>query len=102
MFKEGGIFMVRIPQITSLETAIKLYYENIEIGNQEIKMLFGSISSATVCKLKNLAKEKMLENNVPSWNALNVNTKTAYKAWGLDIDDLEFRYNKLKELNLMF
>ena len=94
--------MIRIPQITSLETAIKLYYENIEIGNQEIKVLFGPIGSARVCKLKNLAKEKMLEENVPNWNALNVNTETAYKAWGLDIDDLVYRYNKLKELNLMF
>lgn len=90
--------MVRIPQITSLETAIKLYYENIEIGNPEIKMLFGSIGSARVCKLKKLAKEKMDENNVPSWNALNVNTKAAYSAWGIDISDLEYRYNKLKKL----
>ena len=92
--------MVRIPQITSIETAIKLYYENIEIGNQEIKELFGPMGSARVCKLKNLAKEKMLEENVPNWNALNVNTKTAYKSWGLDIDDLVNRHNKLKKLSL--
>lgn len=92
--------MVRIPQITSIETAIKLYYENIEIGNQEIKELFGPMGSARVCKLKNLAKEKMLEENVPNWNALNVNTKTAYKSWGLDIDDLVNRHNKLKKLGI--
>lgn len=53
--------MVRIPQITSLETAIKLYYENIEIGNQEIKELFGPMGSARVCNSKIWQKKKCLK-----------------------------------------
>jgi len=30
-----------------------------------------------------------------------VNTKSAYKAWGIDINDLEKRYAKLKKLGMM-
>lgn len=41
----------------------------------------------------------MAENQTPSWNALRVNTKDAYAAWGLDIEDLERRYRKLKKLD---
>lgn len=43
----------------------------------------------------------MNENDVPQWNALRVNTKTAYEAWGLNIDDLERRYRKLQKLSLI-
>lgn len=88
---------VRIPQPVSLQTAIRIYYENIEIGNREINELFG-VKGQTILKLKKVAKEKMDEDKIPNWNALKVNTKTAYQAWGLDINDLEKRYNKLKEL----
>ena len=40
----------------------------------------------------------MRADEVKVWNALNVNTASAYKAWGLDIADLEYRRKKLKEL----
>mgnify|MGYP003253963761 CR=1 FL=1 len=91
---------VRIPEITSLETAIRLYYEKIELGNTEIKELFRVASGKKVLTLKQIAKERMEQKEVAQWNALRVNTKTAYEAWGLDIDDLERRYNKLQKLGL--
>lgn len=89
---------VRIPQITSLETAIRLYYERIELSNSDILKLFGKMSSATVVRLKKKAVELMVQNNTPVWNAKNVNTEMAYEAWGLDIKDLERRYEKIKAL----
>ena len=89
---------VRIPQVISLFIAIKLYYERIELSNADIESLFGKHSSTTVAKLKRLAQDKMIEKNVMSLNALCVNTVAAYEAWGLDIDDLEHRYEKLKQL----
>lgn len=89
---------VRIPQITSLETAIRLYYERIELSNSDIRQLFGRISSATVVKLKKKAVELMLQNSTPVWNAVNVNTEMAYEAWGLDIKDLERRFEKIKAM----
>ncbi len=95
--KENNI-RVRIPQVRSIEGAVRLYYEKSELTNSDIKQLFDVHSSATIMKLKNLARERMTERNIPIWNAQNVNTAAAYEAWGLSIDDLEQRLRKLREL----
>ena len=92
-------YSVRIPPITSPETAIKVYYLHPDLGNKEITELFGKCSSATITRLKGKARDKMLELGTPVWNANRVNTQVAYEAWGLDINDLEFRYKKLQELS---
>lgn len=42
----------------------------------------------------------MIEKGEMRYNGLLVSTKTAYETWGIDIEDLEFRYNKLKKLAL--
>lgn len=89
---------VRIPHIVDIRTAIRLYYERIELSNADIEILFGKHSSSTVAKLKDLAKDYMVQHGIQAWNPLCVNTKAAYAAWGLDIDDLENRYMKLKAL----
>lgn len=88
---------VRVPQVTSIEMAIRLYYERTEISNAEIKALFGT-GNTTVCKLKRKARELMIERGTPMWNAQRVNTEVAYEAWGLDIKNLEHRLKKLKAL----
>lgn len=90
---------VRIPPITSLKTAIELFYSRTELGNADIKDLFGKHSSSTISRLKRKAIQKMAELNTPVWNASRVNTEAAYTAWGLDIADLERRYKKLQELS---
>ncbi len=91
---------VRVPQITSLETAIRLYYEHIELSNSDIRELFGKLAPATIKSLKNKALAIMTERNTPVWNAQRVNTEIAYEAWGLDITKLEYRLNKLKALGV--
>ena len=89
---------VRIPQIVDIKTAIQLYYSRIELSNADITTLFGKLSGNTVAKLKDLVKIYMIEHDIKIWNPMHVNTKAAYSAWGLDINDLEERYLKLKEL----
>ncbi|MBD5128658.1 MAG: hypothetical protein HDT43_01850 [Ruminococcaceae bacterium] len=95
---KNGEINVRIPQITSLQTAIRLFYERTELNNSDIEQLFGKLSSATVSRLKNKARQRMVELGTPAWNSNCVNTRVSYEAWGLDIQDLESRYKKLKEL----
>lgn len=95
------ISAVRIPQITDIKKAIEIYYKWIEIGNQQIMELFGKMSRARLVRLKKLAQAKMIETETICWNATCVNTKAAYAAWGLDISDLEARYKKLRQLNLV-
>ena len=89
---------VRIPQIQDIGAAVRLFYEKPVLSNADIVMLFGKgHSSATICRLKKLAREKMIEEDVRIWNARMVDTETAFKAWGLDITSLERRYAKLKK-----
>lgn len=97
--RESKDYNVRIPQVQSIETAIRLYYERTELDNKDIQSLFGKLSSATITRLKRKARDKMIENNTPVWDSRRVNTAQAYSAWGMSIDDLERRYKKLKELS---
>lgn len=87
----------RIPQIKNIKDAIVMYYEKIELMPRDIIALFGCAPS-TATRLKKAAMEYIIEHNIPRWNACAVNTKAAFEAWGLDIDDLEKRYNKLKKM----
>lgn len=91
---------VRIPQITSLETAIRLYYERNELSTPDIRQLFGPLANDTVLRLKRKARELMDERGVLPWDGTRVNTEIAYEAWGLDITKLEYRLNKLKVLGV--
>lgn len=100
MYRNNPTINVRIPQIIDLATAVRIYYNRIELSNKDIQELFGSISSNTISKLKQLAVERMEEYDVPSWNAKYVNTESAYKAWGLDIQSLERRLERLRKLGM--
>ena len=91
---------MNIPAVTSIDNALKIYYNHSEIGNKEINALFGQRSSATVSRLKRIVKDEMCNKNIPSYGANKVNTKVAFDVWGLDVNDLENRMNKIKELNL--
>ena len=42
---------VRVPQVRDIETALRLYYERLELSNKDIKELFET-STGTVYRLK--------------------------------------------------
>ena len=95
-----GVVTMNIPPITSIEDALRVYYSNSELGNKEITTLFGKRSSATVSRLKRLAKDAMTARSILSYRANTVNTPVAYEVWGIDVKDLERRMKKIKELSL--
>lgn len=91
--------MVRVPQIADIKTAHDIYTHHLQLGNKEIKALFGGhIGYAKISGLKQMAMDAMVKRGVPIWNVTLVNTSVAYEAWGIDIKALESRYKKLKEL----
>ena len=90
---------VRVPQLQNIPDAIRIFYEKHELTNKDIRELFGCCST-TAYRLKEMAKEKMGED-VPIWNALAVNTENAYRAWGIEIEDLERRYQKLRKYGMV-
>ena len=96
--KEGE--RMNIPVITNFDTALQIYYGCPEIGNKEIVELFGSLSTATISKLKKAVKAEMNSQSILSYRMYKVNTEVAFKTWGIDIDDIEFRKNKLLKLGL--
>lgn len=81
-------------------TALRIYYENPEIGNAEIRELFDVKSTATLARMKRRVKEQMDREGIGAFGHGMVNTKVAYAVWGLDVEDLEKRREKL--LNLGF
>jgi ribosomal protein L15 len=91
---------MNIPKITSIENALKIYYTNSEIGNKEITELFGRHSSTTVSRLKKIVKDEMKEKNILSYGMYKINTSVAFTVLGIDINDLEKRMKKIKELAL--
>lgn len=91
---------MNIPPIKDLDTAILIYYNNIELGNKEIIELFGHRAKSTINNLKKVVKERMREEGVASLGLHTINTNIAYDTWGLDIENLEHRRAKLQHLNL--
>ncbi len=74
----NGVNTVRIPPISSIETALKLYYSKTSLNNSDVQTLFTpKPSAATVSRLKALARNKMAEKNIPSWHGASVDTATA-------------------------
>lgn len=90
---------VRIPPVASVGTAIKLFYSFPLFSSTNIKELFGC-SDSTAWKLKQKAFEHQKKNGVPVYNALLVDTQSAFESWGLDISTLETMYKKQIEYGL--
>ena len=91
---------MNIPPVTSIDTALFIYYRNPEIGTKEMTELFTRHSKSTINRLKKLVYKQMLKDDVCVHGMYKLNTKSAYKAWGIDVADLENRRNKLLELAL--
>lgn len=89
--------MSRALQVQDIEQAALLFHKKLELGCPEIQAIF-NCSRSKAEKLKRIAREKAIEDNVRRIDLRNVPTKTAFEAWGIDIDDLEKRIDKLNEL----
>ncbi len=86
--------------IRDLKNCLRIYYTHPEIGNPEIMELFG-VGRATATTLKKPVREAQMENGIMVLDKTNVHTETAYKVWGIDIDDIERRVKKLEKLGFL-
>ena len=91
---------MNIPKIIDIDTALYIYYRYPEIGTKEVARLFSRRSKSSVYRLKKLVRKRMAEDGIYTHGRYNINTECAYKAWGIDIEDLERRRNKLKKLGV--
>ena len=42
----------------------------------------------------------MIKRNIPTFSAFKINTVVAFDVWAVDVDDLEQRRKKIKDLSL--
>ncbi len=87
--------VVNVPRIADPALAVRLWYEQIEIGTSDICGIFGC-SKGTAAKLKRRAWEQMNMDSVMSYNSRSVNVISAYKSWGIDAKRLENGLNRPK------
>ena len=93
---------VRVPQICDPLAAIRLYYSKTELSTGDIRELFVDnrgkhIGGERALKLKKLVRDEMNARGVRSYDAMKCNTDVAYEVWGINIADLERRYEKLQQ-----
>lgn len=75
-----------------VETVLRIYLQHPnEIGNAQIRALFGVKSNASVAKIKRAIREIMLKEGLKVWNPANVSTEATFKHAGIEIE----RYKKL-------
>ena len=91
---------MKTKRILNIDTALRIFYSCTEIGNAEIRELFGNLGSSTISKYKKEVQKQQVEDNVKTMYLHTINTETAYKVWGIDIADLEKRRAKLKKLGM--
>ena len=83
------------------DIVIRIYHEYPnEIGNAQLKELFGVSSGNAISKIKTGIRKKMIENGNVVWNPMNVSTKATFEFAGINIDDYKRRYREKKRLGL--
>lgn len=88
---------IRVPQLQDVRAALKTYYERYDLRTQDIVELFGC-SHQKAKQLKDAAQDVQREEGLMFRNASMVDTETAFRAWGIDIESLERRVKKLEKI----
>lgn len=84
----------------NLDAVLRIYYMYPEIGNAQIREIYGKIGDQTIASMKKKARKIQDEDNIKTIGVYTVNTKAAYKAWGINIKEIEQNRKKLIELGL--
>lgn len=91
---------MKVKPFVSIDEAIRIYYTYPELGNKEIRALFGNLGNSTISNYKKAVREVQIERKVKTSQKDAVNTDIAYEVWGIDVNDLERRRKKLQELGM--
>lgn len=89
---------MKVKQIADIDTALRIYYQYPEIGNKQIRELFGGLGNSTIANYKRAVLDKQIEIGKKTSAAHTVDTETAFDVWGIDVENLEKRKLKLKKL----
>lgn len=86
-------------KLPDMSLALRFYYEKPELTSADIKQLF-DVCGATATQKKREVLNEMAKQDPPvrTWQRGAINTKIAYKVWGLNVEDIENRLKKLSKL----
>lgn len=87
-------------QTADIDTVLRIYYTYPEISTAQVKEIFPSVSSSTLTNYKKHVKMEMAKKGVKVATRNAIDTETAFKVWGIDVQNLEKRRAKLKKLGL--
>ena len=83
----------------NIKAAIQIYRSRVEISSTEIASIFGCAERGTkVNRLKKDALNQMRTEGRSPYGYGLINTKCAFRAWGLNIEELEKDYLRYKKL----
>jgi hypothetical protein len=90
---------VRVVERTDdLKLLIQIYYTKDELSSEDIRKIFPGCSKDFIARRKREARRVMVEDGTVVWSKACVNTDSAFKAWGIKIEDIEARALKLQRL----
>lgn len=83
-----------------IDTLLRIRYACPELGTEEIRAIFGAISSGTMSRLRRMAREKQKERGIHTIGTYTVSTSAAYEAWGINVEFLKQGRKELIKLGL--
>ena len=83
--------------LADIDTIMDIYLNKPVLGNAEIMRLF-NCKGGSALRLKKEAQQLMNERGELNYSKYTVNTETAFKAWHIDIRNIEKRYTKKQKL----
>ena len=93
--------MAKVVRYKDIDTALRIYYQRPELSNSDLTELFPGVGESTIARWKKKIHAMEIEEDVRLSQARVINTKIAYKFFGIDIEDLEKRRAKLIRLGLI-
>ncbi len=81
----------------NMEKCLRVFYENQEIGNADIREMF-NVSNSKASLMKTEVMKKQAERGIRFFNPRLINTDFAFEYWGLNVADMERRITKLRKL----
>ena len=79
----------------NIDTLLRIRYSFPELGPDEIRAIFGDISSGTISRLRRMARDVQKSKGIKTIGTYTVSTPAAYEAWGINVEYLKQGRNEL-------
>lgn len=89
----GEQMELRLPKLSSIRTAVEIYYTMDSMHTADVVRLFGCCATKAR-ELKRPVQLAMRERGILPRTQGCISTEVAYEIWGIDVPALERKYQK--------